>query len=107
MVTNRCYFIVDLFKRRVGSKSGRGPFMTARTRPVPSVGSAWASMFDVSGRFLALGQVFSGWVGFWVKNHGPYPARELLRVKNYGSYPPVALAGSGRAGFFSGGSGGP
>jgi hypothetical protein len=39
------------------------------------VGLARASLFDVSGRggfqvgsgFLALGRVFSGWVGFWVK----------------------------------------
>jgi hypothetical protein len=43
---------IDLFKRRVGSRSGRGPFTTARTRPVSSVGLACAFLFDMSGRVL-------------------------------------------------------
>jgi hypothetical protein len=61
------------------------PFITARTRPVPSVDT---SLFDMSGRvfsgyvgFLALGRVFLGWVGFWVKNHDPYTAREYCGPK--------------------------
>jgi hypothetical protein len=29
---------LDMFKRRVGSRSGRGPFSTARTQPVHSSG---------------------------------------------------------------------
>lgn len=97
----------------VGSGSGHGPqhdpyLVSCR------VGLAHVSLFDMSGR------VFSGWVwffwlwvglflgqvGFWVKNHILYPTRELLRVKNYGSYPPVALVRSGWARFF-GGSGVP
>jgi hypothetical protein len=50
----------------------------------------------VSG-FLALGQVFSSWVGFWVKIHDTYLAHELLHVKKYGLYPPV-VHWSGRVG---------
>jgi hypothetical protein len=46
---------IDLFKRRVGSRSGRGPFITARTRPMPSVGSS----------FFGLGHVFWLWVSFF------------------------------------------
>jgi hypothetical protein len=93
-------------------------------RPVPDpclvsgqVGSARASLFDVSGRVFSSWVRFfgfgSGWVGFWVKNHDPYLARGLLWVKNYGLYPPVALVGLGRVGpgFFGRvglvGSGGP
>jgi hypothetical protein len=45
--------------------------------------------------FFRVGLVFSG-----KKNHGPYPPRELLRVKNYDSYPPVALVVLDRARFF-------
>jgi hypothetical protein len=56
-------------------------------------------------KFLALGYVFSGWVGFWFENHGPYQARVLVWVENYGSYLSVALIDSG---FFKWvGSGGP
>jgi hypothetical protein len=44
----------------------------------------------------------SDWVGFWIKNHDPYPNRELLRVKNYGPYPSVALVGSGQVFFRAG-----
>jgi hypothetical protein len=82
---------VDLFKHQVGSRSGREPFSTTRTRPLPSVsGSARASLFDVSGRiFFGLGRVLG-------QNHGSYPVRELLWIKNYGSYQPVALTGSGQ-----------
>jgi hypothetical protein len=60
---------VDLFKRRVrvGSRPGRGPFIMARTRPVPSVGSTRASLFDVSSRiFFGLGWVFWLWVGVFL-----------------------------------------
>jgi hypothetical protein len=86
---------------RIGSRSGRGPFITACTRPVPSVGSGQPVPPCLTCRvgFFGFGSGFSGWVGFWVKKHGLYPAHELLRVKNYGSYPPVALVGSGRVFF--------
>jgi hypothetical protein len=50
--------------------------------------------------FFGLDRVFSGWVGFCVKNHGPYLAGELLQVKNCVPYPPVALVGSGWTEFF-------
>lgn len=81
-----------------------------------SVGSVCVDpclLFDVSGRvFFVLGSVFgfrsgfSGWIRFWVKNHGPYQFHELLRVKNYGLYPPVALLiGSGWVEYFLDGSG--
>jgi hypothetical protein len=83
---------------------------------VASVGSVCVDpclLFDVSGRvFFVLGSVFgfrsgfSGWIRFWVKNHGPYQFHELLRVKNYGLYPPVALLiGSGWVEYFLDGSG--
>jgi hypothetical protein len=62
-----------------------------------------ARVFWVRSGFLALSRIFSGWVGFWVKNLAPYLARELLRVKNYGPYLPIALIGSGQAMFFSAG----
>lgn len=61
-------FFLDLFKCRVGSGSGqsRGAFSTARTRPVPSLGSAHASLFDVLGQGLfRVGTVFWLWVGFF------------------------------------------
>lgn len=59
---------------------------------MPSVGSGrlvpLCLTCQVGSRFwLWIG--FSGWVGFC--------------VKNYGTYPPVALVGSGQARFFSGG----
>jgi hypothetical protein len=55
---------------------------------------AHTSLLDV------LRRGFSGWAMFWVKNHGPYLAREYLCVKNYGPYPPVVLIESGRVEFF-------
>jgi hypothetical protein len=77
-------------------------------RPVPDwclvpswVESVHTSLFDVSGRVFRIVTVFWLWVGFLIKNCGPYLARKLLRVKSYGLYPPVALVGPG----FSGGSG--
>jgi hypothetical protein len=85
--------------KRVGSRSSHRPFSIARTPPVSSVGSGF---FRLGWDFLALAQVFSGWVGFWVKNMAPYLIHELLQVKNYGLYLPVALVGSDRAEFFSG-----
>jgi hypothetical protein len=81
----------------------------ARLVPDPCLVSGWVgldrvSLFDVSGRifsswveFFSFGSGFSGWVRFWVKNHDSCPARGLLRLKNYGSYQPVALV---RLGFF-------
>jgi hypothetical protein len=50
----------------------------------------WIFLFG-SG-FLALGWVFCG-DRYWVKIYGPWQARGLLCVKNYGSYPPIALVG--------------
>jgi hypothetical protein len=50
--------------------------------------------------FLALARSFLCWVGFFVKNYSSYPARELLRVKSYDSYRPIALIGSDWVGFF-------
>jgi hypothetical protein len=55
----------------------------------------WVSFFGFESGFFGLGRVL-------VKNIGPYPTRELLQVKNYGLYPPVALIGSVRARFFIG-----
>jgi hypothetical protein len=76
------------------------------------VGLPRASLLDVSGQGF-LGWVgfsgfvlgFSGWVEFWVKNHGPYPACGFLWVKNYDLCLPVALVGSGQVGLV--GSSGP
>jgi hypothetical protein len=99
------------------------------------VGLARASLFDVSGRggfqvgsgFLALGRVFSGWVGFWVKimartrpiNYcgSKITARaydHLFRVRPgqvffgpgfFRVRPGQGFFGSGRARVFSGGAG--
>jgi hypothetical protein len=79
---------------------------------VPSVGSGRVgsvSLFDVLGQ----GRVFLGWIGvflllvggFWVGSGfvSKITAFELLRVKKYSMCPLVALVGSGRAEFFSGG----
>ena len=75
---------------RVGFGSGQGRVTGRIGRPAPDpylspgrVGLARAPCAGVSGRvffglgrvFLAFGSGFSGWVGFWVKNHGPCPAR--------------------------------
>jgi hypothetical protein len=50
---------VDLFKRRVRSRSGRGPFIMAHSRLMPSLRSGCASLFDVLGQgFFGLGRVF-------------------------------------------------
>jgi hypothetical protein len=92
---------LDLFKCRVGSRSGRGSDIRARTQHAPSVRSSHSFLFDVTGRgfsgwvgFFFMSRVFSGWVRFWVKNHSTCPARELLRVENYDPYPTVALVRS-------------
>jgi hypothetical protein len=75
--------------------------------PMPSVvGSGWQCLLlDVSDRLfrvglgLSLGQVrsaFSGWVKFWVNNHGLYLAHGLSWVKNFGPYSLVASIRSDR-----------
>jgi hypothetical protein len=56
-----------------------------------------SGLLDMTSRLLALGHIFLVWVGFWIKNHGLYPAHELLQVKNYDQCPFVALV---RSGFF-------
>lgn len=67
------------------------------------------SLFDVLGQgrvFFGLDRVFLLLVGgFWVGSSfvSKITACELLRVKKYSMYPLVALVGSGRAEFFSGG----
>jgi hypothetical protein len=63
---------------------------------MPSVRSGWPMLpyWVCRVKFFWLGRVFwlwvevFGWVGFWVKNHGLYPDRGLLR---YDPYLPVAL----------------
>jgi hypothetical protein len=75
---------------QIGFGSDQGRVMGHLSRPIldpclvsSRVGLARASMFDMSGFFglgrvfLALGRVFSGWVGFWVKNH------VRIRLVNY------------------------
>jgi hypothetical protein len=86
----------------VGFGLGQGQVVFHLTRLIPEprlvsgrAGLARGSLFDVLGRVFWLGRVFSGWVRFWVKNHGLYPTHELLWVKNYGSYLHVPLVGSG------------
>lgn len=44
---------IKLFKRRVGLRSGHRPF--THTRPVTSVGSAHATLFDVSSQVVGSG----------------------------------------------------
>lgn len=83
-----CKESIDLFKRHVGSRSGRRPVLPCLT--------GWVEFFRIEFGFLSLGRIFSGWVEFWVKNHGSNPAGELLWIKNYSPYPLVALVGSGR-----------
>ena len=61
--------------------------------------------FRLGRIFLVLGWVFSDWVRFLGKNHGPHSAHQLLRVKKYGPRPPVVLLGSDWVGFFSDGFG--
>jgi hypothetical protein len=102
---------VDLFKRWV--ESGQGQVIGHLAWPVPDsclvsgwVGLVCASLFYVSDffclrvGFFSFGSGFSGWIRFWVKNHGPYPARELLRVKKYDLYSSLGLVRPGRAEFF-------
>lgn len=57
---------LNMFKRRVevGSRSGRGSFGMAR-----------ASLLGT------LGQVFSGWIMFWVKNHARTPLVDCCGLK--------------------------
>lgn len=50
--------------------------------------------------FLPLGKVFFGLGQGLDQNHGLYPTRGLLWVKNYGSYPSAALVRLGRVEFF-------
>jgi hypothetical protein len=88
-----CYATVDLFKRqrRIGSRSGHRPFSTVHTRPVTSVGSAHGPMLPYLTCRIRLDQVFSDWIGVWVKNHVSYPSREY-----YSMYSPITLVGSDR-----------
>jgi hypothetical protein len=81
----------------------------ARTRLVSSVGLGRVGsclpvlcvrFFCLRVGFFSFGSGFSGWIRFWVKNHGPYPARELLRVKKYDPYPSIGLVRPGRTEFF-------
>jgi hypothetical protein len=60
LLSNACPSPLDLFKRRVGFGSGHGLFITARTRPVPSVGSGRPVPPCVMCRvgFFGLGQDF-------------------------------------------------
>lgn len=97
-----------MFKRRV--RSGKGRAVGHLTRLAPDLCIVLGRVASclpigrVRSRFFGLGWVgfsgfglgFSGWVGFRVKNHGPYPARGFLWVKNYGLCLPVALVGSGQ-----------
>jgi hypothetical protein len=48
-------------------------------------------LFEMGWVFWLWGEVFFGWVRFWVKNHGPCSTRGLLRIKNYGQYPTVVF----------------
>jgi hypothetical protein len=63
--------------------------------------SGWVKSFGFESDFFGLRRVLD-------KNHGPYPGRGLLRVKNYDMYMSVASIGSVGLGFFgwvrSGGS---
>jgi hypothetical protein len=75
-----------VFKNRIRFGSGHGLFGTAHSQLVPSVGRVDPCLpvghdrsgFSIWVGFLALGQVFLGWVRFWVKNHGPYPPVALV-----------------------------
>jgi hypothetical protein len=72
-------------------------------QPVPPCLTCEVGFFRVGSDFFGFGPGFLGWIGFWVNNHGSYPARELLWVKNYGTCPSVALVELGRAEFFRAG----
>lgn len=82
-----------------------------RIRSIFSVRLGWPipPYWTCKGGLFWVGLIFFfgfGWVfdliEFWVKIHESHLTRELLQVKNYGPYPPVALIGSGRARFFIG-----
>lgn len=53
--------------------------------------SVW--FFRVGSGLFTFGSGFFGLVRVWVKNHGLYLARDLLRVKNYDLCLLVALVG--------------
>lgn len=74
---------------RVGSRSGRGPFITAHTRPVPSVRSGWVGFFGFGSDFFGLGRVLGQKSrrvpGPWIitgQKLWPIPARCIGRVKS-------------------------
>jgi hypothetical protein len=71
-----------MFKHRVGFGLGG----LARLAYDPCIVSSQirlvrASLSKASNRGFSGWIRFWLWVGFWVKNHGPYPAHRLLRVK--------------------------
>lgn len=103
-------FKVFLFKHRSWSGLSQvevSPWFFGMTLPDPClvsgrVGLVHVSLLNVSNQvfsgwveFFGFGLSFSGWVEFQVKNHGSCEAHGLLWVKNYGSYPLVALVGLG------------
>jgi hypothetical protein len=109
---------VALFKRLVEFGSSQGRVVGHLLRPVPD--SCLVSGRPVPPCLTCRVGFFPGWdeffwlcVVFFRVGSGfgsKITARELLRVKKCGPYPPVVLVGSGRTGFFSGelaGSGGP
>jgi hypothetical protein len=80
-------------------------FGMVHARPMSSVGlvSNQIDLLDVSCRIFLdwirvfwFWRVFSDWVEFWIKNHGLCPARELMRVKNYGQHSLVARVRSNK-----------
>jgi hypothetical protein len=92
---------LDVFKGRVRSDSvlakvGFGSFGMACTRSMPSVDPSFL-LGCVGPGFFWVGSFFGFGLGRDLgKNHGMCPTYELLRVKNYGLSPSIALVGSGR-----------